>query len=860
VEEGQSAVVGIERTGDVSDEISYFVSTAEIPYSASGGDDFVVKATSVTFAPGQREGTFVVETINDGQKESLDEDVRVVVRLASGEKEIASTVVRIAGEKTLVFPGNPAVFHAGGPGARAGESALCIDACDPEHPEFEDKGAFCAANGIKNTTKRTYEWVLDEEPLRATSVLAGTGVFEKELSSAFVLGGRALSCRVRPASGVWAKSASAVVDSESRCDAPGFSGLRSRNFDANLNTDGGKLNLVVRVPHVAGMLPIVSTREINDITAVMGMTSRRQMHACSNLVDGASGVRWIQRGADDDAHCLNVFEASWAMEDFLGECGGTLIEEGFQVGLDTERLSVRTPLFVVYAYFSPEVDGGWSVVNHRTELEYSFVYKTNVLGGGIIAQGGIHEGSLAAQRVGLTQDNRLELIVQSEARFRGGFVAADSVVASNGGEFTIEEIGAINSYDNGIQTFRITSAIAMASYDGDYEITLNACSVGPTTAWKADVELTEVCEKRDDVVFELPVEFAAAAPKVATAHTLNTEFLLHTSGELFAGTSDDPAWWDSVQMASQGAIAADDTIYGHLLYNPLDNVRGLSLEVSSVMLCSGVDGYTPQYNPENGNYGCMQPDARLSKRIDVSTADDFIYQSSGPRFSISASPLFEEMGYEWFVHVEFSSTASRGRRAGEGGGVNLVPLKLARKEDDETKILRTTLTLDRAADTKQLRLDIAEALDVGANMVTVVETQRRSAASYIVDVHVRRQNMLQSQLILMDLEFEDYEVIDISAAVIVTDDTTTSGTTTMLSESSGSGNGGNGGEDDDGSSSTIIIVVVVVVVVIGAAAVVLRKMNTSKEKKKIQEEEIDLDCETFSVHGGTQIDGFESEI
>ena len=55
-------------------------------------------------------------------------------------------------------------------------------------------------------------------------------------------------------------------------------------------------------------------------------------------------------------------------------------------------------------------------------------------------------------------------------------------------------------------------------------------------------------------------------------------------------------------------------MYGRIDVNPLQRLGDeFNLGVEKVFLCSGKDGYIPKYDPENGEYGCVESSRKLQQ-------------------------------------------------------------------------------------------------------------------------------------------------------------------------------------------------------------------------------------------------------
>ena len=57
-----------------------------------------------------------------------------------------------------------------------------------------------------------------------------------------------------------------------------------------------------------------------------------------------------------------------------------------------------------------------------------------------------------------------------------------------------------------------------------------------------------------------------------------------------------------------------DSVYGRIDVNPAQSLgKEFDLEVEKVFLCAGKDGYIPKYDPENGEYGCVENSPKLQQ-------------------------------------------------------------------------------------------------------------------------------------------------------------------------------------------------------------------------------------------------------
>lgn len=54
------------------------------------------------------------------------------------------------------------------------------------------------------------------------------------------------------------------------------------------------------------------------------------------------------------------------------------------------------------------------------------------------------------------------------------------------------------------------------------------------------------------------------------------------------------------------------------MVNPEQNLgSAYHVSVEKVFVCSGLDGYIPQYNPDSDEYGCLADSASLGNRFKI---------------------------------------------------------------------------------------------------------------------------------------------------------------------------------------------------------------------------------------------------
>lgn len=59
-------------------------------------------------------------------------------------------------------------------------------------------------------------------------------------------------------------------------------------------------------------------------------------------------------------------------------------------------------------------------------------------------------------------------------------------------------------------------------------------------------------------------------------------------------------------------------IYGRIMVDPQQSLgSAYRVSVEKIFVCSGLDGYIPQYNPDSKEYGCLADSDRLSNRFKI---------------------------------------------------------------------------------------------------------------------------------------------------------------------------------------------------------------------------------------------------
>ncbi|XP_053543455.1 FRAS1-related extracellular matrix protein 2b [Ictalurus punctatus] len=751
-EAGQVSVVKVPvlRVGDTSKVSVVRVHTKD--GSATSGEDYHPVSQDIEFKEGDTEHTVEVEILYDGVREMRE---AFTVHLKPDENMVAEiqmtkVIIYIEEGNTMAdvtFPSVPVVIsllHYDGtvsaPESRppAGYPVICVTACNPRYPDFERTSTICASEGINNTLTR-YRWLVSAPagPDGVTSPMREvdfdtffTSSKRITLDSVYFQAGSRVQCAARAVNsngdeGLELSSAIFSVSvEEGMCQPRVIGAVGAEPFSAKLRYTGpddphhpNLIKLTVTMPHIDGMLPVVSTRPLSNFELTLSPDGTRVgNHRCSNLLDygevrtrhgfitaatrnpeviggtapyqysatlrGESTLRFY-RNLHLEA-CLWEFVSYYDMSELLSDCGGSIGTDGQVLNLVQSYVTLRVPLHVSYVFHSPVGAGGWQHFDLQSELRLTFVYDTAILwrdGIGSPPEAEL-QGALYPTSMRINEQGRLVVNFRTEARFRGLFVTShpaspltSMVMCTDhpGLTFNLSLVRSEPTYNQPMQQWTFVSDFAVRDYSGTYTVKVLPCTAPPSLEYT----LPPVCNPREPVAFDLDIRFQQVSDPVAAEFSLNTQMLLLSKRTLWLSDGSMGFGQESDTAFSEG-----DIIYGRVMVDPVQNLGDSFIcNIEKVFLCTGADGYVPKYNPDNYEYGCLADAASLLYRfkiidkaqpetqarafgsvsfnallaVDDPEALSLVRQPGSDGFRMDSTPLFQvSAGREWYIHTIYT--------------------------------------------------------------------------------------------------------------------------------------------------------------------------------------------------------------
>ncbi|KAJ0022330.1 hypothetical protein NQD34_009820 [Periophthalmus magnuspinnatus] len=620
----------------------------------------------------------------------------------------------------------------------AGYPVICVTACNPKYPDFDKTGFICVSESINNTLTR-YRWLVSAptgrdgvtSPMREVDFNTFfTSSKLITLDSVYFQMGSRVQCAARAVNadgqeGLELSSPIVTISlEEGMCQSRVPGAVGAEPFSARLRYTGAEdpehLNLIkltVTMPHIDGMLPVVSTRPLSNFELTLSPDSARVgNHRCSNLLDhtevttrhgfltpatknpeiigetapyqyspalrGASTLRFY-RNLNLEA-CLWEFSSYYDMSELLSDCGGTISTDGQVLNLVQSYVTLRVPLHVSYVFHSPVGAGCWQHFDLQSELRLTFVYDTAILwrdGIGSPLEAEL-QGALYPTSMRINAQGCLVVNFRTEARFRGLFVYSHGaspltsmVMCSDhpGLTFKLSLVRSEPTYNQPIQQWTFVSDFAVRDYSGTYTVKLVPCTSPPSLEYT----LPPVCNPREPVTFDLDIRFQQVSDPVAAEFSLNTQLLLLSKRMLWLSDGSMGFGQESDTAFSQG-----DVIYGRVMVDPVQNLGDSFIcNIEKVYLCTGADGYVPKYNPTQGEFGCLadapsllysfkiidkaQPETQASSfgsvafnallAVDDPGALPLVRQPGSDGFKMDSTALFQvSAGREWYIHTIYT--------------------------------------------------------------------------------------------------------------------------------------------------------------------------------------------------------------
>ncbi|XP_031415899.1 FRAS1-related extracellular matrix protein 3 [Clupea harengus] len=762
---GEIAVVKVPvlRLGDTSKVSVVRVHTKD--GSATSGEDYNPLSEDVEFKEGEREHVVEIEVLYDGKREIRE---AFTIHMKPDEYMIAETQMNKAivyieemdSVADVTFPAVPQVVslltydNAGHvkvhPHPPNGYPVVCVTACNPKYSDFDKTGSICTLESI-NDTLTQYRWLVSAptgsdgvtSPMREVDTNTFfTNTKSITLDSIYFQAGSRVQCAARAynikgEAGLELSSPISIISREDGMCQPRIPGtVGAEPFSTKIRYTGpddpdypNLIKLTVTMPHMDGMMPVISTRPLSNFELTLSPDGTRVgNHRCSNLLDfneiqtghgfitdstknpeiigetspyqyslamrSANSLRFY-RNLNLEA-CLWEFNSYYDMSELLNTCGGSIGTDGQVLNLVQSYVTVRVPLFVSYVFHSPVAVGGWQHFDLQSELRLTFVYDTAILwqdGIGSPPEAEL-QGAMYPTSMRINEEGRLVVNFKTEARFRGQFVMSHSATSTTsmvmsgdhpGLTFTISLVRTEPTYNQPMQQWSFVSDFAIRDYSGTYTVKLIPCSAAPS----GEFSIPPVCHPREPLTFDMDIRFQQVSDPVSAEFSLNTQMFLLSKRELWL--SDGSMGFGE---GSDSAFSEGSQIYGRVMVDPVQNLgESFSCSIEKVFLCTGTDGYVPKYNPTNKEYGCLadapsllhrfkildkaQPETQATAfgdvlfdatlALDTQGALPLVRQPGSDGFALSSTPLFQvAAGREWFIHTIYTLRSRENANRGIG--------------------------------------------------------------------------------------------------------------------------------------------------------------------------------------------------
>ncbi|KAJ7997493.1 hypothetical protein DPEC_G00229600 [Dallia pectoralis] len=727
--------IPVLRLGDASKVSLVRVHTKD--GSAASGKDYHPVSQDVEFKQGEIKHIVEVEVLYDGVREMRE---AFTVHLQPDDNMVAETqmtkaIVYIEETNSMAdvtFPSLPHVvslLHYDDDSREniqnlhppAGYPVVCITACNPRYSDYDKTGSICSSEHINDTLTR-YRWLISAptgpdgvtSPMREVDFDTFFSSSKKiTLDSVYFQAGSRVQCAARAVNsngdeGLEITSPiTSVSMKEGMCQPRTMGTVGAEPFSAKLRYTGSDdpqhpnlIKLTVAMPHMDGMLPVISTRPLSNFDLTLSPDGTRVgNHRCSNLLDhtevttGHGFITAATRNAESVGEtspyqysalmrgndtlrfyrnlnleaCLWEFTSYYDTSELLTDCGGSVGTDGQVLNLVQSYVTLRVPLHVSYVFHSPVGAGGWQHFDMQSELRLTFVYDTAILwkdGIGSPPQEAL-QGTLYPTSMRINEQGRLVVNFRTKTSFRGLFVETQSggrtqktasslssmVMCADHPDltFNLSLVRSEPTYNQPIQQWTFISDFAVRDYSGLYRVILLPC----TTALNVEFSLPPVCHPRELVTFDLDIRFQQVSDPVAVEFSLNTQMFLLTKRTLWISDGSMGFGQENDVAFSEG-----DTIYGRVMVDPVQNLGdSFFCSIEKVYLCTGADGYVPKYNPDKFEFGCLADSPSLLYRFKIIDKAQPETQASG----------FGDVGFNAVLAVDDPTALSLVRQPGSDG-------------------------------------------------------------------------------------------------------------------------------------------------------------------------------------------------
>ncbi|XP_061626890.1 FRAS1-related extracellular matrix protein 3 [Phyllopteryx taeniolatus] len=760
--------IPILRAGDTSKVSVVRVHTKD--GSATSGEDYNPLSEDVEFKEGDKEHFVEIEILYDGEREMRE---AFTVHMKPDDNMVAEIQMNKAivyieemdSVADVTFPAVPNVVSLlmyddtaktkDSPNPVNGYPVVCVTACNPKYNDFDKTGSICSAESI-NDTLTQYRWLVSAptgsdgvtSPMREVDTNTFfTNTKSITLDSIYFQAGSRVQCATRAFNangdaGLELSSPIVSISKEEGMCQPRIQGtVGAEPFSAKIRYTGpddpdfpNLIKLTINMPHMDGMLPVISTRPLSNFELTLSPDGTRVgNHRCSNLLDfneiqtghgfitdttknpeiigetspyqysnamrSSNSLRFY-RNLNLEA-CLWEFTSYYDMSELLNDCGGSIGTDGQVLNLVQSYVTLRVPLFVSYVFHSPVAVGGWQHFDLQSELKLTFVYDTAILwqeGIGSPPESEL-QGAMYPTSMRINEEGRLVVNFKTEARYRGQFVmthpatsVSSMVICADhpGLTFTLTLVRTEPTHNQPMQQWSFVSDFAVRDYSGTYTVKLVPCIASPN----GEFSIPPVCHPREPLTFDMDIRFQQVSDPVAAEFSLNTQMFLLSKKEMWL--SDGSMGFGE---GTDAAFSEGSSIYGRVMVDPVQNLGdSFSCSIEKVFLCTGADGYVPKYNPTNKEYGCLADSPSLLYRFkildkaqpetqatafgdvafkatmahDTAGALSLVRQPGSDGFTLSSTPLFQvAAGREWFIHAIYTVRSRENAHRGKRSAEHL---------------------------------------------------------------------------------------------------------------------------------------------------------------------------------------------
>ncbi|PKU31881.1 hypothetical protein llap_17815 [Limosa lapponica baueri] len=285
-------------------------------------DSVVVFLPDIEFREGETKHFVEVEILYDGVREMRE---AFTVHLKADENMVAETqmskaivyIEEMDSVADVTFPAVPQVVSLlmyddtakskENPHPPTGYPVVCVTACNPKYSDYDKTGSICTMENI-NDTLTLYRWLVSApsgsdgvtSPMREVdSNTFFTSTKSISLDSIYFQAGSRLQCAARAVNangdaGLELLSPIYTVNREEGLCQPRIPGtVGAEPFSAKIRYTGpgdpdhpNLVRLTVTMPHMDGMLPVISTRPLSNFELTLSLDGTRVgHHKCSNLLD-----------------------------------------------------------------------------------------------------------------------------------------------------------------------------------------------------------------------------------------------------------------------------------------------------------------------------------------------------------------------------------------------------------------------------------------------------------------------------------------------------------------------------------------------------------------------------------------------